>query len=628
MGKSRFSEIVSNVIRVHKAPCLQRRGSCRASTTFTSPYPLQHGVRSDVHTMAASAAVSPVEDPIRSSTPFADPFCDPFWQPDSLSRRNSALVNSALASPAIGQALAQALASPVCDNAHRFTRGDPFLLRSDVDPHSHPTLIPASSTLSHVQVLDSSPEQLAKPSSAVPLRWSAMSPFQAISASATPASSSQSITASPSRFDGGCDSSSARPTRPDRPTLTRLNTSEMLRTQTETALDPGPSQPIIGPSSQSIIGPSSQSIIGPSSQSIIGPSSQSIIGPSPQPIITTRKSPTGLKLQLDTSVPRRSATLSSYPHPSKSKQKNFLHLPMPMLTPPTPVEGLKPGSHDKAVSENTASSSTAAVAADSGSRQSDAHLGRSDFNLEEFTFEVSTILPDFLYLGPNVQSEQNVAELQHKGIRRILNVACEIDERGPLNLRDKFDKYLKIPMLDSVEAKGVQDSIQEACSFLDDARLRSEPVYVHCKAGKSRSVTIVIAYLIHALGWSLQRSYSHVMEKRVAICPNIGFVAELMKYEEKELKLTRSSGIYGEAPAGTNLPTSKSSTHLLSAWSDDKPDKQARPNESAPALPISTLETQQLRASQDHRASDYSYAFSSSQSQSSPALPSLAFSSR
>ncbi|CCF51764.1 hypothetical protein NDA11_004961 [Ustilago hordei] len=605
MGKSRFSEIVSNVIRVHQAPRLQRRRSCRASTTFTSPHPLQHGVRSDVHTMAASAAVSPVDDPIRSSTPFADPFCDPFWQPDSLSRRNSALVNSALASPAIGQALAQALASPVCDNAHRFTRGDPFLLRSDVDPHSHPTLIPASSTLSHLQVLHSSPEQLAKPSSAVPLRWSAMSPFQATSASATPASSSQSITASPSRFDGGYNSSSARPTRPDRPTLTRLNTSEMLRTQTETALDPAPSsQPIIGPSPQPIIGPSSQSII------------------------TTRKSPTGLKLQLDTSVPRRSATLSSYPHPSKSKQKNFLHLPMPMLTPPTPMERLKPRSHDKAVSENTASSSTAAVAADSGSRQSDAHLGRSDFNLEEFTFEVSTILPDFLYLGPNVQSEQNVAELQHKGIRRILNVACEIDERGPLNLRDKFDKYLKIPMLDSVEAKGVQDSIQEACSFLDDARLRSEPVYVHCKAGKSRSVTIVIAYLIHALGWSLQRSYSHVMEKRAAICPNIGFVAELMKYEEKEHKLTRSSGIYGEAPAGTNLPTSKSSTHLLSAWSDDKADKQARPNESAPALPISTLKTQQLRASQDHRPSDYSYAFSSSQSQSSPDLPSLAFSSR
>ncbi|KAJ1020078.1 hypothetical protein NDA16_004358 [Ustilago loliicola] len=342
--------------------------------------------------------------------------------------------------------------------------------------------------------------------------------------------------------------------------------------------------------------------------------------------MATRKSPTGLKLQLDTSIPRRSATLSSYPHPSKSKQKSFLHLPMPLLTPPTPTEGLKPGTQDDAFPGNSTSSS-AGPAAGPDSRQNNSHLGRSDFSFEEFAFEVSTIIPDFLYLGPNVQSEQNVSELQDRGIRRILNVACEIDERGPLNVRDKFDKYLKIPMLDSVEAKGVQDSIQEACSFLDDARLRSEPVYVHCKAGKSRSVTIVIAYLIHALGWSLQRSYSHVMEKRAAICPNIGFVAELMKYEEKELKLTRSSGIYGDAPAGAHLPTSKSSTHLLSTWSDDKADKQAKPNESAPALPTSTLETQQFRASQDHRASD-SNVFGSTQSKSSPDLPSLAFGSR
>lgn len=69
----------------------------------------------------------------------------------------------------------------------------------------------------------------------------------------------------------------------------------------------------------------------------------------------------------------------------------------------------------------------------------------------------------------------------------------------------------------------------------DDARLHSAPTYVHCKAGKSRSVTAVIAYLIHANHWTLSRAYSFVLERRKGISPNIGFVSELMTFEEQEL---------------------------------------------------------------------------------------------
>jgi protein-tyrosine phosphatase len=52
-------------------------------------------------------------------------------------------------------------------------------------------------------------------------------------------------------------------------------------------------------------------------------------------------------------------------------------------------------------------------------------------------------------------------------------------------------------MRDSLAEVNVQDRIREACILLDDADLHSKPTYVHCKAGKSRSVTIVLAYLIH-----------------------------------------------------------------------------------------------------------------------------------
>src|SRR5882757_2580101 len=69
----------------------------------------------------------------------------------------------------------------------------------------------------------------------------------------------------------------------------------------------------------------------------------------------------------------------------------------------------------------------------------------------------------------------------------------------------------------------------------DDARLHSAPTYVHCRAGKSRSVTAVMAYLIHANHWTLSRAYSFVLERRKGISPNIGFVSELMTFEEQEL---------------------------------------------------------------------------------------------
>jgi hypothetical protein len=63
---------------------------------------------------------------------------------------------------------------------------------------------------------------------------------------------------------------------------------------------------------------------------------------------------------------------------------------------------------------------------------------------------------------------------------------------------------------------------------------------VHCKAGKSRSVTAVLAYLIHAHHWQLSRAYAFVLSRRAGISPNIGFVSELMAFEELELGGGRS----------------------------------------------------------------------------------------
>ncbi|KAG8829974.1 hypothetical protein FRC17_005703 [Serendipita sp. 399] len=162
-------------------------------------------------------------------------------------------------------------------------------------------------------------------------------------------------------------------------------------------------------------------------------------------------------------------------------------------------------------------------------------------------FTISTILPNFLYLGPELIKPEHASELEGLGVKRILNIAIECDDDCGLNLRDRF-KYVRIPMRDTVEEVNVAKAMKEVCDILDDARLHSAPTYVHCKAGKSRSVTAVMAYLIHANHWTLSRAYAFVLDRRKGISPNIGFVSELMNFEEEELG-GKSVGVVGGVQA-------------------------------------------------------------------------------
>ena len=82
------------------------------------------------------------------------------------------------------------------------------------------------------------------------------------------------------------------------------------------------------------------------------------------------------------------------------------------------------------------------------------------------TFTVSTILPNFLFLGPEITAEEHVRELQSLGVRRILNLASECDDDQGLGLRQRFERYTKIPMRDTVEEENVINGVREACETL------------------------------------------------------------------------------------------------------------------------------------------------------------------
>ena len=83
-------------------------------------------------------------------------------------------------------------------------------------------------------------------------------------------------------------------------------------------------------------------------------------------------------------------------------------------------------------------------------------------------FTVSTILPNFLYLGPELTTQEHVDELQELGVKRILNIAVECDDDHGLGLKQVFEKYLKIPMRDTVEEDNITKGVREVCDFLGE----------------------------------------------------------------------------------------------------------------------------------------------------------------
>lgn len=184
---------------------------------------------------------------------------------------------------------------------------------------------------------------------------------------------------------------------------------------------------------------------------------------------------------------------------------------------------------------------------------------RSAQEPEEATdFEVSTIVPGQLYLGSHIQTPADARQLEALGIRAVLNTAAELplsqeDPHSPMSvLRDtSIRDYLHIPMRDVVEAVGVQQQLRDACRFLERMRACGRPTFVHCRAGKSRSATCVMAYLIQTRRWTLKQAYAFVSAQRPRTSPNIGLMAELMHFERAVLGSSLSMCVSpqrGDAP--------------------------------------------------------------------------------
>ncbi|GBL76593.1 Protein phosphatase Slingshot [Araneus ventricosus] len=130
----------------------------------------------------------------------------------------------------------------------------------------------------------------------------------------------------------------------------------------------------------------------------------------------------------------------------------------------------------------------------------------------------------YLYLGSEWNAS-NLEELVVNGIGHILNVTREIDNFFP----GMFD-YQNIRVYDD-ESTEILHYWDKTYRYIRRAKDEGSKVLVHCKMGISRSASVVIAYVMKAYDWDLQRALEFVKTKRGCIKPNSGFLKQLEIYQ-------------------------------------------------------------------------------------------------
>ncbi|KAF4074596.1 hypothetical protein AMELA_G00241170 [Ameiurus melas] len=136
----------------------------------------------------------------------------------------------------------------------------------------------------------------------------------------------------------------------------------------------------------------------------------------------------------------------------------------------------------------------------------------------------ATLIFDHLYLGSEWNAS-NLEELQETGVGYILNVTREIDNFFPGTFC-----YHNVRVYDE-ETTDLLAHWNDTYNFIVKAKKNQSKCLVHCKMGVSRSASTVIAYAMKEYGWTLEKAYNFVKQKRSITRPNDSFMRQLAEYE-------------------------------------------------------------------------------------------------
>lgn len=137
----------------------------------------------------------------------------------------------------------------------------------------------------------------------------------------------------------------------------------------------------------------------------------------------------------------------------------------------------------------------------------------------------------FLLLGA-VPFPKDVYRLKSLGVEAVITLNESYETLVSSSLyKSQMIKHLVIPTRDYLFAPSFED-IERAVGFIHQNIECGKATYVHCKAGRGRSTTIVLCYLVKYRGMTPYDAFNHVRSKRPRVQLAASQWKAVLKYSE------------------------------------------------------------------------------------------------
>ena len=115
--------------------------------------------------------------------------------------------------------------------------------------------------------------------------------------------------------------------------------------------------------------------------------------------------------------------------------------------------------------------------------------------------DYSEIIKDFLFIS-GYKTASTLSDLQNLKITNIINCSGDLCE----NLEFSGIHYLTLNIRDNV-SENIECIFYKCINYIDEAKEKNGRILIHCYKGVSRSVSVLISYLIYLYKWTYDKAF-------------------------------------------------------------------------------------------------------------------------